>query len=247
MHPILFKLGPITIYTYGFFAFLGVVLGSMVAFQEAKKQSIPKEAFSSIIFWVITAGFLGAKLLYILIEFKSFLKYPLEMIRSGFVFYGGIVAGIGSLYILARKYSLSFLKLADTIVIGIPLGHAFGRIGCFFYGCCYGKPTDSFLGIIFPLSSPAGALGVKVIPTQIISAFFLFLLFLLILLIKKRKKFQGQLLIFYIVAYGIFRFIIEFFRGDPRGQLFMLSTSQGMSIFFILLGILLFHRLRRSA
>jgi len=217
----------------------------MVAFQEVKKQGIAKETFSNIIFWVIVTGFLGAKLLYILIEFENFMKYPLEMVRSGFVFYGGVIVGMISLYILAKKYALSFLKLADTIVIGIPLGHAFGRIGCFFQGCCYGKHTDSFLGIIFPLSSPAGAFGAKVIPTQIISAFFLFLIFLLILFVKKRKKFQGQLLIFYIIAYGIFRFIIEFFRGDPRGQFFMLSTSQWMSIFFIFLGVFYFYRLRR--
>ena len=247
MHPILFKIGPIVIYTYGLFAFLGVVLGSMVAFQEAKKQGIAKETFSNIIFWVVVTGFLGAKLLYILIEFENFTKYPLEMVRSGFVFYGGVIVGVSSLYMLAKKYALPFLKLADTIVVGVPLGHAFGRIGCFFYGCCYGKQTDSFLGVIFPPSSPAGVFGAKIIPTQIISAFFLFLIFLLILFVKKRKKFQGQLLIFYIITYGIFRFIIEFFRGDPRGQFFMLSTSQWISIFFIFLGIFYFYRLSRSA
>lgn len=247
MHPILFKLGPITIYTYGFFVFLGVLTGYFVSSRQAKKEGINNNVFSHIAFWIIVFGFLGAKVLYILIEFKYFLTNPLSMIRSGFVFYGGIISGAISLWILTKKYKLNLLGFADIVALGIPLGHAIGRLGCFFYGCCYGKPTDSFIGVLFPPDSPAGALGVKVIPTQLISAFFLFIIFLVLLLLKRKKKFQGQIFLSYIFLYGIFRFIIEFFRGDPRGQIFFLSTSQFISLLSILISMGLWIKFRRTA
>ncbi len=241
MHPILFKLGPVTIYTYGFFVFLGVVLGYFICSREAKRQGIDSKVFSDIIFWVIISAFLGAKLLYLLIEMKYFLIEPLAMIRSGFVFYGGVITGICAIYILSRKYNIYFLNLADIIVLGVPLAHALGRVGCFFYGCCYGKPTSSWIGIQFPLGSPAGELCTRVIPTQLISAFFLLVLFLIILAISRKKIFSGQVSSCYLIFYGVFRFTIEFFRGDPRGYILYFSTSQIISFILVLLGIILFY------
>jgi len=246
MHPSLFKIGPITIYTYGFFVFLGVISGYLVAAREAKRCGIDKNIFSNIAFWTLIWSFLGAKLLYILVEFKYFLKNPLSVIRSGFAFYGGIIAGAIALYLLTKKYKIKFMLFADIVAIAIPLGHALGRLGCFFYGCCYGKSTSSFIGILFPPDSPAGYLGVKVIPTQLISSFFLFLLFFSLLALRKKKKFDGQIALYYIVFYSIFRFIIEFFRGDPRGMILFLSTSQFISLILIMVSIFFWARPRRQ-
>ncbi len=246
MHAILFKLGPITIYTYGLFVFLAVVSGYFVCSQEAKRQGISKDVFSNIIFWTVIFAFIGARLLYVVVEFNQFLQSPLAILfgRSGFVFYGGILFGFVALVVLTKKHNIKFAKFGDVIALALPLGHALGRIGCFFYGCCHGRPTDSWIGVLFPLDSPAGIFGVKVIPTQLISAVFLILLFAFLMSYRKRKKFDGLIGIYYLVFYGVFRFIIEFFRGDPRGYLGPLSTSQLISLVFIAVGIFLWRRWR---
>ncbi|MCM8787514.1 MAG: prolipoprotein diacylglyceryl transferase [Candidatus Omnitrophica bacterium] len=237
MFPVLFKLGPIMIYTYGFFVFLGVVLGYFLSLKEAKRNNIDLEVFKTIIFWTIVFGFLGARLFYIITEFRLFILNPFKTLfsRSGFVFYGGVLSGLLVLYILTKKHKINFLKFSDILSIAIPAGHAIGRIGCFSYGCCYGKPTTSFIGVIFPPTSPVIYTGQRVIPTQLIESFFLFLIFLIIKFIFKKKKFDGQPFFVYLILYSIIRFFIEFLRGDPRGEFLYLSTSQWIStvIFFI--------------
>ena len=246
MHPILFKLGPITIYTYGVFVALGVVAGYFVCRGEAKREGIPEKVFSHIFFWAVFFGFLGARIVYILVEWEQFLSNPFGVVfgRSGFVFYGAAL-GILTLFVLTGKYKINSLKFADIAALGIPLGHALGRIGCFFYGCCYGKPTTSKLGILFPPESPAGFFEVKVIPTQLISAVSLLLIFCILLFVKKRRKFSGQILLSYVFLYGIFRFIIEFYRGDPRGEVFFLSTSGFVSLLSVMLSIFFYFLLKR--
>ena len=247
MYPILFQLGPITVYTYGFFVFLGVLSAYFVCLSEAKRQGIDRNIFSNIFFWIIILGFLGAKILYILIEFKYFLRSPLSMIRTGFVFYGGIISGIIAGLFFTRRYKISFLKFSDIFSIGIPLAHAFGRLGCFSYGCCYGRPTNSFIGILFPKDSPAGVFGTKVIPTQLIEAFLLILVFFALRFVNRRKKFDGQTFFIYIFTYSALRFVLEFFRGDPRGQIFFLSTSQVISLLLIIMTAVVWRKLKQSA
>ncbi len=246
MYPILFRFGPFTVYTYGVCLFLGVIAGYLISASEAKKQGVAKDVFSNIFFWTAAAGFFGAKILYILIE-PACLLNPLAALRSGFVFYGGVLAGIPVLYVFSRKYRIPFLKLADSIALGLPLAHVFGRIGCFAYGCCYGKPTASWMGVEFPPGGPAAELGVRVIPTQLISAFFLLLIFFILLGLSRIKKVDGEVSLSYLVLYGAFRFIIEFFRGDPRGQILFLSTSQCIALILVIAGVIaLRHRKRLS-
>ncbi|UCC95341.1 MAG: prolipoprotein diacylglyceryl transferase [Candidatus Omnitrophota bacterium] len=247
MYPILFEFGPLTIYTYGFFVFLGVVCGYWLAVRAAIREEIDRDIFSHIAFWVILSAFLGAKLLYIVVEFELFLNDPLSTIRSGFVFYGGILAGFVFSVVLTAIHRISFFRFADSASIGIPLGHALGRIGCYFYGCCYGISIDSPYCILFPPDSPAGLLGERVIPTQLISAFFLCVLFLALLCIQWKKKFHGQVFLAYLILYGVFRFIIEFFRADPRGEILSLSTSQAISVVLVGLGFFLWRKRRTMA
>lgn len=249
MHPILFKVGSFTIYTYGFFVFLGVLCGYFFCLKQASRDNINKNVFSDIIFWMLVFSFIGARIFYIFTDFRSFLLNPLEILlsRSGFVFYGGVIFGVITLYVLAKLHKIKFLKLSDIIASGVPLAHAFGRLGCFSYGCCYGRPTESAIGVLFPKNCPAGFAGVPVIPTQLIEAFFLFLLFFILIFLKKRKKFDGQILAFYLIFYSAIRFVIEFFRGDPRGNVFFLSFSQFIAIIIIIFGIFLYFRLNRYA
>ena len=246
MHPILFKLGPITIYTYGVFVFLGVLAGYSFCLKQAEKENIDPKVISDILFWSIIFGFVGARLFYIFIEFKQFLDDPvgIGLGRAGFVFYGGVIFALPVFYLLAGKYNLDFLRLTDLVVLALPLAHAIGRIGCFFYGCCYGKPTDSWIGMKFVPSTPAGSLGIKVIPTQLISSLFLFLIFFLLLTLRKKGKFKGQIFLYYIIIYSGFRFIIEFYRGDPRGYLGVFSVSQVVSLILIGVSVILWPRLK---
>ena len=241
MYPILFKIGPITIYTYGVLVFLGVVAGYFFSLVQVKKEGIGKKDFSDIVFWSLIWGFIGARIFYILLNFKFFLRDPLGigLSRAGFVFYGGVFFGLGAFYILTRKRNLDFLKLADILVLALLLGHAIGRVGCFSYGCCYGKPTSSWIGIKFPPSSPAGSLGTKVIPTQLISSLALLCIFLVLWSKRKKTSFKGEIFSLYFILYGIFRFIIEFYRGDPRPYLGKFSIFQIVSLGMIVIGVLL--------
>ncbi|MDD5071033.1 MAG: prolipoprotein diacylglyceryl transferase [Candidatus Omnitrophica bacterium] len=246
MHPILFRIGPITIYSYGLFVFLGVLAGYFISWRVAKREGFGYEMFSDIIFYTVLFGFLGAKLLFIGLNFSGFLSDPLSMIQSGFVFYGGFISGVVTLFVLSKKRKIKFLKIIDCFVVALPLSHAFGRIGCFFYGCCFGRPTNSFIGVLFPKDSYAGFSGLKVIPTQLISALALVLIFLLLLRLSYRKKFDGQILAVYLLVYPLFRFLIEFFRGDPRGVLFYVPTSQFLSLLAFSLGVILWKKLAKE-
>ncbi|MCF7872719.1 MAG: prolipoprotein diacylglyceryl transferase [Candidatus Omnitrophica bacterium] len=244
MHPILFKIGPITIYTYGFFIFLGVLSGYLISQKRAKEVGVDRQQFSNIFFQTLITGFLGARITYIIVNWQVFIKAPLEITlsRSGFVFYGGVLFGFFYLLFFTQKHKIRFLKITDIFALGVPLAHAFGRIGCFFYGCCYGKITTSWIGIKFPLGSPAGLKNTRVIPTQLISAGFLFILFLFLFTVRNKITRIGRLTGYYLFTYSLFRFIIEFFRGDPRGSFLVFSTSQWISIFFAFLAIIILSK-----
>ncbi|MDD5080371.1 MAG: prolipoprotein diacylglyceryl transferase [Candidatus Omnitrophica bacterium] len=242
MYPILFDLGFIKIYSYGVFVCIGIIAGYLVARRQLKNTGVPEQTFSDIVFWSIVWGFFGAKLLYLIVEWRYAIRYPLDVIRSGFVFYGGLVSGVIAVFFLVKKYKVDFFKIGDLFALAMPLAHAFGRIGCFLNGCCYGVVTDAGHGLLFHPFSPAGMTHEYIFPLQLVSSAFLFVLFLFLYFLYTRKKTDGLTLVLYGMLYGIFRFIIEFFRGDDRGGLFGLSTSQIVSILVVLFAfVVLFY------
>ena len=247
MHPVLLEIGPVTIYTYGLFVFLGIVCGYLFAIKESKRYSLSSEKISDLIFWSLVAGFAASRLLYIVINWSDFLSDPLSFVfsGSGFVFYGGLLGGILAVLFFIKKKKLPLYTTLDLIAPSLALGHSFGRIGCFFYGCCYGKPTDLFFGVIFPYGSGAASFQ-AVIPTQIISSFFLLLIFVILLAVRDRRKFAGQVFLSYILLYSLFRLIIEFYRGDPRGFFLFFSTSQWMSAGFLVWACLFWFKLAKK-
>ncbi len=238
MWPVLIKIGNFKIYSYGVLVFLGVWISYTFIRNLAKKEGLDLKIVESLAIWSIFLGLLGGRILFILINFKDFWASPFTYIfsRAGFAFQGGILLGIIGLYIMCKKKKLNFLQFVDIFSIGVVLGHSIGRIGCFLNGCCYGKPSEKF-GILFHPNSPAGVLGIKVIPTQLISSFFLFIIFLMLLRIYKKRRFLGQVFFSYFLFYGFFRFFIEFLRGDPRPFLGILSIFQYISIVFFLIGV----------
>lgn len=153
----------------------------------------------------------------------------------GVTFSGGLIGGLLTYFIgfwfLFKKERYKIFKYMDYIITGVAITHAFGRIGCFLAGCCYGGETSSWIGVHFP-----GVSG-NVLPTQLFEACFLIILFLVLLLVVKRHQLR-----YYLVSYGVYRFAIEYLRGDDRGAtiLGIMSPSQFLSVIMVIVGILLF-------
>lgn len=249
----LFKIGSISIPGYGFMVGIGFIIALFVGEFRAKRKGLNEEAVIDIAVIAAIMGFLGAKILYIIVDFKTFIQAPLDFLgSSGFVIYGGIISGILCNMLYCKVKKLDFLTYFDLIMPEISIAQGFGRIGCFLAGCCYGKETDSAFSVVFPANSQAPA-GVALIPVQIYSAIGNFILaavlivFADILFEKSKKSLSGDIASMYMVLYGIGRFIIEFFRNDYRGVIGFLSTSQFISIFIVAIGIALYVVKHRRA
>ena len=229
----LLSIGPLTVHGYGLMIGLGVVFALSLAWHRADERGIPQNDVTKIAALLVIFGFLGAKVLFILVEFRHFLSDPLSTLGSeGFVVYGGILAGLAALWIYCRKTRTSLLRWLDLMLPPVAVGQGFGRLGCFMAGCCYGKPTTSPLGVVFPSSGFAPA-GIPLWPVQLFSAGGDFLLAGLMLLLDRKKGYDGRLTVCYLLSYGVGRFLIEFLRDDARGSVGLLSTSQFISLFVV--------------
>lgn len=222
---------------YGFFVALGFICALFSGFLLCKFLKLDFYDFLIISSVTLASGFIGAKILYIFIninriDFKiifSDSKAFSTFINSGFVFYGGLIGGIASLIILYKFFRIDICSYEKVLAPSICVAHAFGRIGCSFAGCCYGRPTDGFLYFIYDSDTLAPA-GIKLVPVQGIESFFLFVLFFTLLFFILRKT-NIKITAFYLLSYSVFRFIIEFYRYDYlRGKIFFLSTSQFISV-----------------
>ena len=248
----LFKIGGLTVHGYGFMIALGFILAMILGEYRAKKLGLKDESVIDIAIIAGLTGFAGAKLLFIIVEFDSFIKNPKEVLgSSGFVVYGGLIAGFLSPLIYTRIKKLSFLPYIDCAVPGVAFAQGCGRIGCFLAGCCYGKETSAWYGVTFPADCLAPA-GVSLIPTQLFSAAgdFIFEIILFILqrtLYKKKKKTSGIVTAVYLMLYAVGRFLIEFLRNDPRGAVGVLSTSQFIAIFMFAAGAVMLSRFVKNS
>ena len=243
----LFSIGPLTVHGYGLMIGLGVVCALVVGDKRAKKAGLDGEVIYSLGIVCVAAGMVGAKLLFCLLDFKSFIANPLSMLTgSGFVVYGGIITGVltGVLYCRIKKHV--FIKYFDISVVSIALAQGFGRIGCFLAGCCYGRETHSFIGIMFHNSDVAPN-GIELIPTQIISSLGDFAIAFALMWFARKKPRDGAVSALYCILYSIGRFFIEFLRNDYRGSIGFMSTSQFISVFILLFGAaFMFISLRRK-
>lgn len=248
MYPVLLSLGPFTIYTYGLMVAIGCLVGFLYIRREARREAFDTDKITSLFLWVLISGFVGGRILYILVEWERFLDEPLRTIfgRGGFVFYGGFILAFGVGIWQIRRKGLNIWKTADIFAPAVAVAYAIGRIGCFLNGCCYGRPTDSWIGISFPPESLAGSLGEPLIPIQLFASLNLFIIFAILIKVKHYKKFNGELFWLYVLLYGVTRSIIEIFRGDPRGHIWIFSTSQFTGIIFAILSLIMLRRLGRE-
>jgi phosphatidylglycerol:prolipoprotein diacylglycerol transferase len=245
MYPRLFELGPITVYTYGVLLAAAYLLGLRFAMVRAKARGLDAVRVLDLGIYIIISALVGAKLLLLITDFRSFRADPRELLtlaRSGGVFYGGLILAVIVALWYIRRAGLPLWTTCDVFAPGIALGHVVGRFGCFFAGCCFGKPTTLPWGITF--TDPFAAanvgtpLGVHLHPTQLYEAGAEALILLgLLLTEKKGKPYPGRTFWLYILLYAVSRFIIEYFRGDERGTVGIFSTSQFISLILAPLAI----------
>ena len=237
----LLQIGPFTVYGYGLMIAIGVIVAYSVGEYRAKKRNLDPDALFWLTISCLVGGILGAKLLFYLVEIKSILANPsiLLDITHGFVVYGGIIGGIGVGYLFCRIKKLMFLKYFDLVMPSIAIAQGFGRIGCMFAGCCYGRETDSWFHVMYQTSDFAPN-GVALIPTQLIMAVLNFAhFFLLAFFAKKVVRYDGQVAGCYLICYSIGRFFMEYLRNDPRGNVDILSTSQFISLFIFVAAVVI--------
>ena len=245
MYNDLFSVGPFTVHGYGLMIGLGVLAAVLWGGRRAKNHGRSDDFMISMALWVIVFGFVGSKILFVITEWRSFLADPLSLLGSeGFVVYGGLIGGLLAAYIYCRVHHENILEWLDYLVPGVALAQAFGRVGCFLAGCCYGKACDCAISVVFPAGSFAPA-GVPLLPVQLFSAAGNLLICIALLLLERRKKHHGFLLGCYFLLYSVGRFIIEFWRDDPRGTVGVLSTSQFIAIFGVIFSAALLRYLSR--
>ena len=239
----LFYIGRFGVHGYGLMIGIGFILALFLGEYRAKKKGMKEEAIIDLAIIAAVGGFLGAKILYIIVSFKEFLQNPLAVIGSeGFVVYGGIISGVLCCMLYCKVKKLKFLDYFDIVMPEVALAQAFGRIGCFLAGCCYGRETTSRFGVVFPEGGLAPA-GVKLIPTQLISSAGDFLIMIVLLLYYRKNKKDGtpgNVGFLYMLLYGVGRFLVEFLRNDNRGGAWMFSTSQWISMVIVAGGIVLY-------
>ncbi len=229
MHPELCRIGPLTVYTYGFFSALAMLLVYAVSLSRAEAKGFSKDFISDFIFWVFVAGIAGARLEYVLQNGAEFQSHPLTALwiwQGGLVWYGGMIAATLTGWGLAHFRRQKIAKLADFLAPVLALAHGVGRIGCFFNGCCGGK-------ILFGFQQPV----------QLYESVGLFLLAGILFWMSKRPLKAGSVFVSYLACYGLLRFLLEFWR---QGQTILagLTVPQWISVGLIVLSGVLWKKLK---
>lgn len=234
MHPILFKIGPIYIYSREAFLFFAFIVGMLIARRKGLSVRISQRIIIKLTICIFFSSLIGARLLYAIENLDWYIVHPKEIFsRAGSSFDGGLLLSLGVtfLYLYKHKCKPSFLLMGDIFAPSIAIGEAIGRLGCFLSGCCYGKPTHLPWGVIFPpLSLPYQHFGdIPLHPTQlylVLTNTFIFLI-----LYRTKPSSEGKIFLSYLILHSAFRFMIEFTRGNSPYILFGLTISQVVAIF----------------
>lgn len=260
MFPILIRIGPVTVHTYGFFMALGVAAALWFIYVQAKRLGYDTNRLLDASFWIILVSLLGAKLILFFSHFSYYLENPGELLslaRSGGVFQGGLTFGVIFAIIYFRKKKIPLWPVADLVGPAVALGHGFGRLGCFSASCCYGRECSLPWAVVFkseyaheltgiPLNTPLH-------PVQLYEAILNFLNFLILWAVLRRRRFSGQVFSLYIINYSLIRFFTEYFRGDHESKAYLLrgetafgslSLPQLYCLVGLAAGIILYRLLR---
>jgi phosphatidylglycerol---prolipoprotein diacylglyceryl transferase len=266
MHSELLRIGGITLHSYGLCMALGFLFAWQVAVWLCKRSGRNADQLTSLITGMMIASIGGARVAYVIehwqVEFADNPSAILRIDQGGLMFYGGFIAAALFVLIFIKLKKIKFFEVSDILLSVLPLGHAFGRIGCFMHGCCYGRITSEALGVHFPAHSPAwieqcnanpplieptAAQSLPVIPTQLIESganLLIFAAMIYIFLNHYRKL--GLPSAIYLIAYAFMRFMVEFLRGDPRANVGALSISQTISIGLAAIGVAILLNRRKE-
>ena len=232
MLPILIKIGPLTVHSYGLLMAMGVGLGLWFIYVQAGKRGLDAPRLMDAAFYTVLVSLVGAKLILLVSDLSYYVSYPKELFslaRSGGVFQGGLTFGVIFALWFFRRKKIPTWKAADVIVPALALGHSFGRIGCFAAGCCYGRVCELPWGVTFANEYSHGLTGiplhVALHPVQIYEAILNALNFVFLFLVLKKKTFDGQVFALYIAAYSIIRFLTEYFRGDHTDKAYLIQGA----------------------
>lgn len=259
MYPTILRLGGIQIYSYGLMLFISFLLGIFIVERRARRFGVESKDVTDLALWILLAVVAGARLFYVGFHWHEFKDDLIGIIAfwrgglAGLMFHGGLLGGLIAGWIFIRRRKLPLLKMLDAAAPALVLGEGLTRIGCFLNGCCYGRPTDSFLGLVFPANSPAGAAfmdratGVipPIHPTQLYSSLAGFVLFGIALLLERRKLKDGVLFSVILALYSLFRFGIDFVRyyEDAANYWGNQVVALGLAVFGVVL-LVVFQRRR---
>ncbi len=234
MRPVLFWLGPLPVYSYGVFSAVGLLVGFLWARREFRRRHLPGVWLWRLMPRVALCAFVGARLLHVTAHWQDYNTFHalLWRWRPGMSFHGAMLGSIAGVWWTAKRFDMPMVVLLDALTPSAPLGHAIGRVGCFFNGCCYGKPTKVPWAVRFrnPTLRPG---DLTRHPTQIYEAFGLFLLFGLLVRWSPRKV--GERFWLWLGGYGILRFITEFWREGTKGTWLRLTYPQWLSVALMVL------------
>ena len=248
MYPILFQVGSVTVYSYGFMIAIGIVAGMAYLIVEGRKRvGLSFDQANMLFLFIFLAAIVGGKLFLFFEDPAAYVADPGGLLSGrGFVFYGSFLLAVPTMWWFFKRHELPAYIMLDIMAVTTCLVHMFGRIGCFLAGCCYGKTTDSFLAVVY--TDPgcyADPLNTPLYPTQLFEASYIFVVMALLLIVKTRQRFDGQLFLLYLILYAVGRFVLEFFRGDT-GRGFVIdervSHSQFIALCMLAVVLLVYYR-----
>lgn len=262
MHPICFRVAGFPVHWYGVLMALGFFAGLANWLWLGRRKGWGFNFFSDLLFWVMVSAIFGARLAYVLANLETFSHAPhtvLYLHQGGLIYYGGLLGGIAAVVVFARVRHLELPALLDLVATSVPLGHAFGRLGCFLNGCCHGRLSDGPFSVTFPpdslawwrhvnegLLSPTAARSLPVIPVQLYESAYNLLLYVALVLLYRRQPRPGTTAGVYLLLYPVGRFLLEFLRGDARARWLGLSVAQVVSLGLLAAGTCLLAWSRRK-
>jgi phosphatidylglycerol:prolipoprotein diacylglycerol transferase len=260
MYPRLLTIGSFTLHSYGLLVAAGFLIGITAAQRFARRFGLDPELIFNLAVLIALAAMVGGKVFLLFQDWRDYLAHPgeifsLEFLQSFGIFYGGVVFALVAMTWYVHRHRLRWLAVGDSIAPGVAIGHAFGRLGCFSAGCCYGKPVHgalSALGIVFTdpyAHATVGVpLGIPLYPTQLMESAAEFIIFGILWMLARQRRFEGQLVATYLFSYGIVRYLVDYLRVyEPQAMLFhgLMTDAQLTSLVMIALAIVIFVRAGR--
>ncbi len=253
MHRILFYIGPWPVYSYGAMISLGIIAGTALAWYLARRDGGKyTDNVLDLVLYVVIAGIIGARALYVIFEWNFYgsnLKEIFALWHGGLSVQGAVFGGLLMVIYYSRKHKLPFWEFADYLAPGLLMGQAIGRMGCFLNGCCYGIPTDTFLGVVYPPGTDAyNAFGATpLLPSQLFEVAYTFIVLGLLLWVGRSKPFKGFFVLGYFLFYSLGRFLIEFTRANNLFTVYGLTIAQVACVFTFTVALVLMIILYRNA